>query len=770
MVKVIAVFLDTLASLLGSGSHVPRRNPVFPTLCVESGNAERCRLCVHAQSVGTRARAGAFALWYPITTLKFLFLLVICAAVAHDVSAASIGNAKVTLLATLENQTVCLELSGPQMKAFASGPYVWHAVVDGTEFDDLTDVHLSVDSNQLVITGRLGPLDVEQRFVLLENGNGFREVMRLGNGEGEEIRINDLRTGFGRAVDPVTDATRMVAVPYRRQADGGLHDYSMADIAALTKDSSRLLNMTEKRFYYHEAPLACEMHRRFRSEGWVFTDGSHSLLVFKYNNKAIEYSAVNWNNGRLVFGGCAFVLFDEPVQATYLDPGEEFVFGETHYEFFEGDWPGGYERVKAFMNARGHGLIDDYVPEVHWNALYDLGWYLEPKWAGYSREEVLQQAAYAKELGCTRLYLDPGWQKDTVEASTLWDETRFGPLDEMVRELRDKYGLELGLWTAMRIDEYTKDQWPKEFLQKGKPELGDKTPDQLCMSHAGWRKQKLQRLLEMSQAGVQFWMFDFLAWNGPCYATDHGHPSPSTQAEHLDSIYGIAREVRRRFPNVRIEMHDAIWPWGRRYLPNYFRQGLKDGDYDENWAYEFMWNTIDDLRSGKALCLYYYNLAYDIPMYNHFNMKADNDQCLSFWWMASTVRHIGIGGRTGKPVAEYTGKLPDTDMEKRFAAYKNAMVTYNRLKRYFTQGRFTGIDEMAHLHTLDGETGGVLVLFNIEEHPVVRRIRVPVEPLGLEQGRTPEVKGAEGCDLKGQELTIEAHIDAESPAVIEIGI
>ena len=70
MVKVIAVFLDTLASLLGSGSHVPRRNPVFPTLCVESGNAERCRQCVPTRSVGTRA----FALLCPITLCPITML------------------------------------------------------------------------------------------------------------------------------------------------------------------------------------------------------------------------------------------------------------------------------------------------------------------------------------------------------------------------------------------------------------------------------------------------------------------------------------------------------------------------------------------------------------------------------------------------------------------------------------------------------------------------------------------------------------------------
>ena len=41
-----------------------------------------------------------------------------------------------------------------------------------------------------------------------------------------------------------------------------------------------------------------------------------------------------------------------------------------------------------------------------------------------------------------------------------------------------------------------------------------------------------------------------------------------------------------------------------RYTPTYFRQGFTRHRYQENWGFEFMWDPIADLRSGRALCLY----------------------------------------------------------------------------------------------------------------------------------------------------------------------
>jgi hypothetical protein len=864
--------------------------------------------------------------------------------------------------ATLEGRNIALSLSvtGTQIQArltspalgeVAAGPYLWHANIDGEDVRGLASPRVEALGNRTVlVTGKLGPLEVEQRFELLEDGSGLTEIIRLRNPTGRDVVMDDIRTGFTRKVDPEVDPFQLVAVPYRRQADGSMHDYSMAAVATMTSGQGKI-NPTSQPAWQPVAPLVDDAHRRLRSESWILTDGANGLLVLKYNNEAVEHSAVNWmaEENLLVFGGCAFVLHKEPVQATRFSPGETFRFGQTRYLFYPGGWPEGYEVYKAFINSQGHGLTEDYDPQVQWNILFDLG---DSRWP---LEKVLEQAALAKDVGCTRIYFDPGWQVPTSDTnpaplygSALWDEQRLGPLKNMVGLMRDSYGLELGLWTASRVADDL--QWPEEcyrrmsIAQKGAPRVlggrrnlallpeaksaassvfdagsipihqiphlndgiygneaswiagempawveidlgaehrisqvclgndnahrlddratssfriltatrhdadsraatwhtaaeyaqygvplvrrmafdfkpvtarwvriellaplnelvrideieiyeadGDsamaeddaggavetlETLRELCMSHQAWRAERIRRLSELADDGLAFLMFDFHGWNGPCYAEDHGHPVPSTTRDHIDSIYGVARELRRTHPNLRIEMHDAIWPWGSRYLPGYFRQGLTDGDYDENWAYEFMWNSIHDLRSGQALCLYYYNLAYDIPMYLHFNMTADNDQNLVFWWMASTVRHIGFGGLTHDARKEPHGELPnltEQQQQVRFKHYKEAMATYTRLKRYFTHGAFIGIDgdETLHLRTLPGKPGGVLLVFNLTTENVARAIRIPLGRLNLDASAAlPPITGAKG-ELDGNDLVLKVELGPESPALLAIGL
>ena len=232
--------------------------------------------------------------------------------------------------------------------------------------------------------------------------------------------------------------------------------------------------------------------------------------------------------------------------------------------------------------------------------------------------------------------------------------------------------------------------------------------------------------------------------------------------------------MRQRFPGLRIEMHEPMW-CEDCYFPIYFHQGLAEGDYDENWAFEFMWNSIEMVRQGRALSLYYYNLACDIPLYLHMNMKADNDQLLAFWWMASTVRHLGIGGGHGSPQSEASpqggpgAKLPAYDPAKHYAAYKTAMATYNRLLPYFTHGQFLGVgkDETLHLHVLPDRPGGVLMVFNLTQRPQLRTIRVPLAKLNLRGGQSPSVRGADS-HVDGKQLVLSLKLEPESPRLVEI--
>ena len=265
---------------------------------------------------------------------------------------------------------------------------------------------------------------------------------------------------------------------------------------------------------------------------------------------------------------------------------------------------------------------------------------------------------------------------------------------------------------------------------------------------------------------MSFAMFDEFDWRGPCYSNAHGHPVPSTPESHVRAVYGLIRRLKQRVPALLVEAHDPVWPWGVRYLPIYFGQttdpARRPGYYDENWGFEFMWNPIEDLASGRALCLYYYNLACDIPLYDHITMENDNDACLAFWWYASTVRHLGIGGKKG-----LGSKI---DNETRWQAYKAAMRQYLRLREWFVRGQFVGFDELTHLHVLPGKSGGVLVVFNLTDKPIERRLTLNPADMGFTAHEPlPTITAARG-QWTADHLDLQFAVAPRSPVVIEIGI
>lgn len=280
---------------------------------------------------------------------------------------------------------------------------------------------------------------------------------------------------------------------------------------------------------------------------------------------------------------------------------------------------------------------------------------------------------------------------------------------------------------------------------------------EVCTQSAEWQAEKIKRILAVTGGGVDFMMYDEFDWRGPCWDPNHGHAVPSTPEGHVRAVYALVEKMRERYPHVLVEAHDPIWPWTFRYLPSYFRQGFAGPRYQENWGFEFMWNPIEDLRSGRALCLYYYNLGCDIPLYDHITMEADNDACLSFWWYASTVRHLGIGGKKGLGSA--------TDNEPRWQAYKRAVAEYHRLRPFFARGRFVGLGETAHLHVLN--VAAVLNVFNLTDAPERREVRFDPLAVGLGEPRGLRVSGA-AARVEGRELVLTFDLPPLSPALAEI--
>jgi hypothetical protein len=368
----------------------------------------------------------------------------------------------------------------------------------------------------------------------------------------------------------------------------------------------------------------------------------------------------------------------------------------------------------------------------------------------YSLEMMLAEAAKAKELGCEALYLDPGW--DTGASHHIWDAERLGPMDAFVARMKNAYGLKLALWIGtggMPPTYADPDACPIEARVVDKN--GRRTQIH-CMACPAFLDTKEKRLLELCRNGVAFMMFDSTQYSGPCYDKTHGHSIPSTREEHVNALLELARRVKTKYPHLLIEMHDPVsGPGGNHYTPSYFGYA-RPNSFDCLWGHEFMWNSMDDLLSGRAVSLYYFNLAYSIPLYLHVGLKPDNENALVFWWFASTCRHLGMGGKSSNPAV--------------WGAHKRAMRTYLPLKRFYTQGEFFGIDETVHAHSLPELRQSVINVFNLADKPVEKEVRFRLADVGLPAG-SAQVEGA-AATVSGGEIIVKTTVPARGHQLLKV--
>ena len=615
------------------------------------------------------------------------------------------------------------------------------------------------------ITGRLGEPDGEvsvqlrHRLYVPEEGEFLEEILELSNVGGVDLGLRDYRFAFRKRLEkPKTyggpgidiENYRLIALPFRLQPDGKKHDYQLDDVYNGRYQCSVFHNPMELTQQVVD-------EGRGRSEGWAWTDGENGLLLIKYNPKMIEYSMLETEHvdgaTYLNFGGASPSLYGEPAEARDLHSGGRVAFGLTRCHFYEGLWRRGSYIFREYMSGLGHGLPDNYDPSVHWNELYDVGWYHSDRqrlFANYTPQALEQEARKAREIGCEALYLDPGWE--TCEGATKWDEERLGPAAEFVRKIQDEYGLQVGFRTIGRS--YC-EEYQGMYRRSADGSIGFAGPYGVkpfyepCICSEAYQTEKLKRILDVAGAGMRFIMFDEFDWRGPCFDPRHGHPVPTTPSMHAHAVMDLARKVHEAHPEILIEAHDPVWPWAVRYLPVYYLH--EQGTFDEGWAFEFMWNPLEDLLSGKALSLFYYNLAYDLPLYLHITMEHDNDNCLAFWWYASTVRHLGIGGSRGN--------------QARFEAYKAAMAQYRSLKDLYTCGEFYAIDELTHIHVLPETDRCVLNAFNLTDTPVSRQVEVRLNDLGLMENLL--VDGAPH-QIIGGKLVLDLEIPPFAPIVVNM--
>ncbi|MBP7933941.1 MAG: hypothetical protein KA354_04760, partial [Phycisphaerae bacterium] len=623
-------------------------------------------------------------------------------------------------------------------RLYADADYVWPEGSAPQRVGDPTLKEGLGGSQTLAMTARSDFLEIEQTWTAPADEPGaLLEQIRLRNTGNRPLDTGRFVCGLAKRLNgggqwfADTAGDRLAPIPYRRDTvTGMLCEWPLAEMVwrlGAFNHANPIEGIWGSRITTHSA---------HGSEAWAWCHPDSTLLIAKYNPEAMEWSLLEpaWRPGGgmhesvmvMRFGGAGRWKLGEPAAAAELKPGASFTFGTTRYQVVDGGWKEAAYAFRRAMDRAGHVTPRGFNPPVHWNELYD-----NPFWGGpdtaerraqlYRRSDMLAEAEKAHELGCEALYLDPGW--DTAMSSCIWAADRLGPQEEFARLIKEKYNLSLSLHTPLAgwtdINGY-----PVEARRKDRE---GKRLDSLCGGSSVYFDTKVKRLLELAKNGAVYQMFDGTWYTGECWDERHGHSLPFTRQEQCDAYRRIAQAVHKEYPDLLIEMHDPlVGGTDVRWAPTYFLHGRK-GDFDDLWGYEYMWNVAHDLFSGRAISLYYANLAYSIPYYLHIDLRKDNAHAVQFWWFASTCRHLGVGGRHADPAV--------------WEAHKEAMRTYLSLKRFFTQGVFYGLDENVHAHTLASERRAVLNVFNLADTVAEREIRFKLSDVGL-SGRQVRVEGA----------------------------
>jgi hypothetical protein len=621
-----------------------------------------------------------------------------------------------------------------------------------------------------------GSLGILQRFHLPHNKPWLEEQVTLINRSSVPIDLSGERIGFvlpltleGAKVSGPWSDFKYTAVPYRREPRGNKSQYFDFSVEQILNEEFRSELMT------YDTKTTPD----YASEGWAWTDGKQGFLVTKYSQEGMEWSILDRvplgkDRVGLRWGGFGMHL-GEPEHGAWLLPGETHHYGVTRITAYQGGLLEGFYSFRQEMAERGHGCPKGFNPPVHWNELYDNKlWWTPGEDQGdpgvrkkyYQLADIKEEAAKAKAIGCQALYLDPGW--DTLFGSKIWDETRMGSCKDFVDTLRRDYGLKLSLhtplsgWcdpTAYPSEMYRMDRFGQRLTWGRRSGFG---ASPLCGASQPYIEETARRLKALAHDGATFFMFDGTGYRGECWDPQHGHPVPAGCEEHVQAISRLARMVHAEYPQVLIEMHDQVAGGSTiRPTPTYYGHGqAAPGEqvaealgFNSVWAFELMWGPMEDLMTGHSIALYYYNLAYGLPLYIHIDLRKDNINAVEFWWNASTCRHLGIGG-THKDVAVQE-------------AHHAAMATYRRLEAFFKAGTFYGLDEMVHVHAHPTESAAVVNCFNLEDQPARRTIEIDPAKVGLSSSLTYQIKGAP-ARREGSRYIVEVEIPSQGHVMFEM--
>ena len=105
--------------------------------------------------------------------------------------------------------------------------------------------------------------------------------------------------------------------------------------------------------------------------------------------------------------------------------------------------------------------------------------------------------------------------------------------------------------------------------------------------------------------------------------------------------------------------------------------------------------------------------------------------------------------------------------EEKFQRVKEAVAKYLRLKKFFATGRFWGIDEYTHVHTLPEENEAVICVFNLTSVSVIKELEFSLHDIGLSK-ESFTISGGSAFSLNKGRMRISVKCNPLSPSILEI--
>lgn len=440
-------------------------------------------------------------------------------------------------------------------------------------------------------------------------------------------------------------------------------------------------------------------------EGVVVAKGDKGFAIAKQpSDREPVWVKISQVNNKLFLAAASISGNRGFCDKTALENGWHVIdFHPTQYLLYTGELEQGFYAYRKYMTSCGITMPTDYNPPTNYCIYYEcakmdkanvqLNAEEIKECHSMTKEVLYQMADTASSLNCDLLYLDQGW--DTDFGSLIWDTDRLGDTKELTTELKSR-GMDVGLLVPLHssADSYHDPFYTKDCNQNilnGDPwhKFG------ICPHNDAYSEIRLARLKKLADAGIRFFSYDFHNYS-KCHDPNHNHSIPLTPYEHAKSIFDSQRKVKQSCGNVLLESHDWL-DAGIYYYPIYmFGEG-----HHERWGFEYMWNPLEDYQAGRLQNLYYYNLAYEKPLYIHINLLGIGENAEVYWYFASTIRHFGIGNYSA---------LTSEKQE----LVKMASNIYAKLKKYYTAGDFRGINPLLHIHSITGH-GSVINIFSDTE-------------------------------------------------------